>query len=133
MRVQKVQNSNKELQLLYKISQTISSRQQNISELLNEVLKILENEMGALRGTLTLRKPGSDILNIEASSGLSDKEKERGQYKLGEGITGRVAETGKIEIISDIQKSKDFLNRPKQDMMNTRRLFVFQSFIIKKL
>ena len=71
-----MQNSNKELQLLYKISQTISSRQQNISELLNEVLKILENEMGALRGTLTLRKPGSDILNIEASSGLSNKEKE---------------------------------------------------------
>ena len=113
MGIQKVQNSNKELQLLYKISQTISSRQQNISELLNEVLKILENEMGALRGTLTLRKPGSDILNIEASSGLSDKEKERGQYKLGEGITGRVAETGKIEIISDSQKSKDFLNRTK--------------------
>ena len=56
MGIQKVQNSNKELQLLYKISQTISSRQQNISELLNEVLKILENEMGALRGTLTLRK-----------------------------------------------------------------------------
>ena len=67
-------NSSKELQLLYKISQTISSRQQNISELLNEVLKILENEMGVLRGTLTLRKPGSNILNIEASSGLSAKE-----------------------------------------------------------
>ncbi|MEC7908304.1 MAG: sigma 54-interacting transcriptional regulator [Verrucomicrobiota bacterium] len=106
-------NSSKELQLLYKISQTISSRQQNISELLNEVLKILENEMGVLRGTLTLRKPGSDILNIEASSGLSAKEKERGQYQLGEGITGRVAKTGKIEIISDIQKNKDFLNRTK--------------------
>ena len=28
-------------------------------------------------------------------------------------ITGRVAKTGKIEIISDIQKNKDFLNRTK--------------------
>ena len=60
--------------------------------------------MGVLRGTLTLRKPGSNILNIEASSGLSAKEKERGQYQLGEGITGRVAKTGKIEIISDIHR-----------------------------
>ena len=105
--------STKELKLLYRISQTISSRQQNLADLLKEILRILENETGALRGTLTLRKPGSDILNIEASSGLSNQEIERGQYRLGEGITGRVAKTGKLEIISDISKSEHFLNRTK--------------------
>ena len=97
-------NSSKELQLLYKISQTISSRQQNISELLNEVLKILENEMGVLRGTLTLRKPGSDILNIEASSGLSAKEKERGQYQLGEGITVESLKLVKLKLYPTFKK-----------------------------
>ena len=42
---------------------------------------------------------------------LSNQEIERGQYRLGEGITGRVAKTGKLEIISDISKSEHFLNR----------------------
>ncbi len=104
---------NKELGVLYKISQTISARQHNISDLLNEVLQIMSNDMGLLRGTLTLRKPGTDILNIEASSGLSSSEMRRGQYKLGEGVTGSVGQTGKPFIVPDISESPDFLNRTK--------------------
>ncbi len=103
--------SEKELNVLYKISQTISSRQHNISELLNEVLQIMETDMGVSRGTLTLRKPGTDILNIEASSGLSSSEMRRGQYELGEGVTGRVAQTGLPQLIPDISESSEFLNR----------------------
>ncbi len=108
-----MKNDNKELKLLYKISQSISSRQQNVSELINQVLQNIETDMGAIRSTLTLRNPNSDIFNIEASSGLSNLEKQRGQYKLGEGVTGRVAKTAKPEIIKDISKSSDFLNRTK--------------------
>jgi len=103
--------SEKELHVLYKISQITATRQHNISKLLNEVLQIMETEMGVLHGTLALRHPGTDILNIEASSGLSTREMQRGQYKLGEGVTGRVAQTGKAAIIPDIGKSPDFLNR----------------------
>ncbi len=103
--------SEKELNVLYKISQTISARQHNISELMNEVLQIIGTDLGVLRGTLALRKPGSDILEIQASSGLSNSEIRRGQYQLGEGITGRVGLTGHPELIPDISKSPDFLNR----------------------
>ncbi|MEN7973566.1 MAG: sigma 54-interacting transcriptional regulator [Verrucomicrobiota bacterium] len=105
--------SEKELNVLYKISQKTSARQHNISELLNEVMQIMKTDMGVLRGTLALRKPGSDILNIEASSGLSNREARRGQYQLGEGVTGRVAKTGKPELVPDISQSPDFLNRTK--------------------
>ncbi|VGO21225.1 sigma 54-interacting transcriptional regulator [Pontiella sulfatireligans] len=105
--------SGKELSVLYKISQTISSRQHNISGLLSEVLQIMETDMGVSRGTLNLRKPGTDILNIEASSGLSNSEARRGQYELGEGVTGIVAQTGQPQLIPDINASPDFLNRTK--------------------
>ncbi|MEI6890880.1 MAG: sigma 54-interacting transcriptional regulator [Pontiella sp.] len=105
--------SEKELTVLYKISQIISARQHNISDLLNEVLQTMETDMGVLRGTLSLRKPGSDILNIEASSGLSSSEMRRGQYQLGEGITGRVAQSAQAELVPDISLSPDFLNRTK--------------------
>ena len=104
-------NSAQELQLLYKISKTVSSRQHDIGELLNEVLQIMETELGVLRGSLTLRKQDSNVLNIEASSGLSERQMQRGEYQLGEGVTGKVAETGQMEIIADISQSAEFLNR----------------------
>ncbi len=105
--------SEKELNVLYNISQTISARQHNVSELLNEVLQIMETDMGVQRGTLALRKPETDVLKIEASCGLSESEIRRGQYQLGEGITGRVAQTGQPELIPNTNESPDFLNRTK--------------------
>jgi Nif-specific regulatory protein len=59
---------------------------------------------------LTLRQPGTDVFVIEASRGLTEAEKRRGQYKLGEGITGRVAKSGKPAIIPDISREPGFLN-----------------------
>jgi len=47
---------------------------------------------------------------IEASRGLTEEEKQLGQYKLGEGITGRVAQTGRSALIPEISKDPRFLN-----------------------
>jgi Nif-specific regulatory protein len=63
------------------------------------------------RGTLALRRPGTDALHIEASRGLRPEEQKRGQYLLGEGVTGRVAETGEPIIVPDIAGDPRFLNR----------------------
>ncbi|MBI2440892.1 MAG: sigma 54-interacting transcriptional regulator [Lentisphaerae bacterium] len=101
--------TNMELEVLYRISQAIT-HQHDVSALLAEVLDIIETEMGMARGTLTLRQPGTDTLVIEASRGLTDEEKKRGQYQFGEGITGRVAKTGKPAIIPDISREPGFLN-----------------------
>ncbi|MFO7870137.1 MAG: sigma 54-interacting transcriptional regulator [Kiritimatiellia bacterium] len=101
-----------ELEILYKISQALAHRH-DVPALLNEVLDIMETEMGMQRGTLTLRRPDSDIFVIEASRGLSSKEKSRGQYRAGEGVTGRVARTGRPAVIPDIRKDPDFLDRTR--------------------
>ena len=103
---------NTELEIIYGISRAIT-RQHDISALLNEVLDILETEMGMSRGTLTLRRPGTDILVIEASRGLTTDEQQRGQYRLGEGVTGEVAQTAKSIVIPDIAKDPRFLNRTR--------------------
>ncbi|MDX9980831.1 MAG: sigma 54-interacting transcriptional regulator, partial [Lentisphaeria bacterium] len=99
-----------ELAMLYRISQAMA-HQHDVSALLNEVLDILETEMGLSRGTLTLRQPGTDVLVIEASRGLSPAERQRGLYRLGEGVTGKVAEQGKPMLVNDVSQSHDFLNR----------------------
>lgn len=99
-----------EVAVLNKISHLVALRT-SVPDLLREVLKILHLEMGLLRGTLTMRE--GDVLVIEASEGLSREEIDRGLYRVGEGITGQVAATGKGKIIPDISKEKGFLNRTK--------------------
>ena len=105
--------SEKELAILYQISQAAATRPHTVSELLIEVLDIMETELSVSRGTFTLRKPDTDIFVIEASRGLTAEEKKRGQYKLGEGVTGRVAQTGQSALIPDISKDPRFLNLTK--------------------
>lgn len=98
-----------ELEVLYRISQAMV-RQHDVTALLTEVLDIMETEMGMARSTLTLRQPGASVFVIEASRGLTAEEQKRGQYKLGEGITGQVAKTGKPAVVPDISKEPGFLN-----------------------
>ncbi|MDD4817817.1 MAG: sigma 54-interacting transcriptional regulator [Victivallaceae bacterium] len=84
-------------------------QERDVSTLLKKVLEILNRELGLLHGTITLRQ--DDIFFIEASQGLSDIEKSRGKYHLGEGITGMVAQTGKPCVIPDIASEPRFLDR----------------------
>jgi Nif-specific regulatory protein len=104
-------DKNIELEVLHQISQAVVHHHQDVSALLQEVWDILDHEMGMQRGTLTLRRPESDALGIEASKGLTVEEASLGQYKVGEGVTGLVAKTGKAELVPDVRKDKRFLDR----------------------
>lgn len=103
-------NSVYELEILHRISHAVV-HQHDVHSLMQEVLEILDHEMGMRRGTLTLRQPATDILVIEASKGLTRQEMKRGQYEIGEGITGKVAKTRKAALIPDISKEPGFLHR----------------------
>lgn len=101
-------NSALSINVLKKISLLVAKRSP-VRELIGRILDALHSEMGLLRGTVTLRE--GDMLVIEASEGLSKNEIERGTYRVGEGITGKVAQEGKPRIIPDVSKEKAFLNR----------------------
>lgn len=101
-----------QLEVLHRISQALV-HSHDVGNLMKEVLDILETEMGMWRGTLTLRRPDGNALGIEASKGLTPTEAKRGTYKVGEGITGRVAATGEPQVIPDISKDPSFLDRTK--------------------
>lgn len=99
-----------EITVLQEISSAIV-HERNVDAVLNKVLEVLNRRMGMLRGTFTLRH--GDTLVIEASQGLDEAEKQLGRYRLGEGITGHVAETGRPHLIPDIRRDSRFLNRTK--------------------
>lgn len=98
-----------ELDIIHHVSHTILMHKKNVDLLMNEIFDVLQKDMDLKRGALTLKRDNSLI--IEASIGLSGEEKSRGHYKIGEGITGRVGETGDSVIIQDISKEPAFLAR----------------------
>ena len=100
-----------EIAVLRDIS-TAVVRERDIRRMLGKVIEILDRSMGMRRGTFTLLE--GDELKIEASSSeMNAEEKSLGTYRLGEGITGLVAKTGKSEIVPDIRKDRRFLNRTR--------------------
>jgi len=102
----------KELTLLYEISQLLVSVP-DPKKVLPGVLNILYSRMGMKRGTITLLDPFTLELNIEVAHGLNHQERERGRYEVGEGITGKVVETGEPIIVPRIGEEPLFLNRTK--------------------
>ncbi len=111
-----------ELDVICHVSHAVLTHKKNIHSLLNDVLDVLQNDMGLERGTLTLKR--DNLLIIEAARGLNREEQKRGQYKIGEGITGRVAETGESIIIMDISNEPDFLDRTKTRKSKSKVAFL---------
>lgn len=83
----------------------------DLEEIMKEVLEILHDKMAMERGTLTLLNEETNELIIQVARGLSEKEIERGRYKVGEGITGQVAAAGEPIIVRNVGKEPLFLNR----------------------
>jgi len=96
--------------LLYEISEALNEHL-DLKKSLYKVLDILCSSMNMPRGTLTLLNPLRDEISIEVAHGLSKSAMEKGKYKLGEGITGRVIETGKAVTIPKISEEPLFLDR----------------------
>jgi Nif-specific regulatory protein len=97
------------LTTLLDVSQALSSTPDLKTGLLR-VLEQLERHHGVLRGAVTLLNDDSKELYIEASIGIST-EGQRARYHVGEGITGRVVQTGKPVIVPEISREPLFLNR----------------------
>jgi Nif-specific regulatory protein len=100
----------RELETLYRISQILASGTQQ-RQTLAEVLDALESELGLQRGTITLLSPDSSEIKIEVAHKVSVEKSRKVSYKMGEGITGRVIETGKAIIVPKVSQEPLFLNR----------------------
>ena len=103
----------KELKLLYRLS-GILDQHPDVTQVIQPVLEALAEYMDLRHGTVTLlnRKTG-DIL-IDLAHGMSQKQVEAGRYKLGEGVTGKVVESGEPAVIPRTSESPIFLDRTRR-------------------
>jgi len=106
----KVGREVQELSLLLEISQTLE-RSLDLREVVGPVLQAMAKHMGMVRGTLTLLNRQTGKIFIEAAVGLSRRQRERGRYKLGEGVTGKVVETGQPAVVPRISEEPMFLDK----------------------
>ena len=97
-----------ELRVLSGVSKVLVG-QRDVADLLEQIMLVLRQNLCFPQGALCLLQ--DEHLVIEASYGLSEEEKARGTYRLGEGITGRVGQTGVSAVLSDTASSDTFLNR----------------------
>jgi Nif-specific regulatory protein len=105
-----------ELRVLLAISKIIDQAL-DLESTLESILKILSDTMGMRRATVTLHDPQSGRLAISTSYGLSDQEKQRGVYRMDEGITGTIFRTARPYVVPDISREPLFL-----DKTGTRRI-----------
>jgi Nif-specific regulatory protein len=114
-----------ELSLLFEISKKLSETL-DLKRALKPILQMMAEHMEMLRGTLTIlnRKRGEII--IEEAYGLSPEEQAKGKYRMGEGITGKVIDTGQPAIIPRISDEPLFLDRTgsRKDLNKTDITFI---------
>ena len=98
-----------EFDTLHEISQALAGAP-TLHLALDETMRLLRRYPGALRGSLTLLDDETHELYIEAALDLPDAGR-LARYRLGEGITGEVAATGRAIFVPDVEREPRFLHR----------------------
>src|SRR2546430_452003 len=93
---------------LLDVSQALSGTL-NLKSALHHVIEILARHHGAVRSIVTLLQEDGE-LRVEASDGL-EKPGSNVRYRLGEGITGKVVETGRPVVVPRASTEPMMLNR----------------------
>ncbi len=98
------------LPLLYEMSR-IASEAGDLKQTVTILLRLMKRHMNVVRGMVSLFDTTSGQIFIHDSFGLTEDEAARGVYHLGEGITGKVVETGETIVVPRISEEPNFLNR----------------------
>lgn len=102
-------NDQEQLSTLLEVGEILGSAG-NFEQALYQTLEVLHDRLQLRLGTLSLLE-GDQEVAIDIAYGLSQDEIDRGRYKVGEGITGRVVASAKPVIVPRISSEPLFLDR----------------------
>lgn len=100
------------LPTIHKISQ-VSTHSGDLTALLSIILEVMQQYLKMQRGMMMLYDHHAETIYIHDSFGLTEEERNRGIYAPGEGITGKVVQTGKAIVLPRLGNSDEFLDRTK--------------------
>ena len=99
----------RQLSDLLEVSQTLGGTL-NLRAALQRVIAILEESRGTLSATIVLKDDEAGDLAVEAASGGGSSVR-NARYRLGEGIVGRVAQSGRTVVVPQVSREPLFLDR----------------------
>ncbi len=120
----------KEVELLSDISKALAESL-NLEKTLTSILKSFDTHLKLRRGTITLLDPDTETINVRLAHGLSKKSQNMASYKVGEGITGLVVQSGKEIIVPDISKDPRFLHKTRSRKQEKGKQIAFFCVPIK--
>ena len=100
------------LSLLFQVSEVVA-KSSDLEEAMMHVMEEMAPKLGILQAFLTVLNRNSSKIIIEVAYGLTKEQKERGEYKIGEGVIGDVVKTGKPVIIPHISDEPRYLNKTR--------------------
>src|SRR5664279_1905245 len=100
------------LSLLFQVSEVVA-KSSDLEDAVIQVMEEIAGKLGILQAFLTVLNRNSSKIYIEVAYGLTPEQKERGEYKIGEGIIGEVVKTGDPVIIPHISDEPRYLNKTK--------------------
>ena len=118
-----------ELAAIYEISKILSSSL-DLNKTARELLGVLSSHLKMQRGMLSLVHPSGELHVFEAT-GMSAEAAQRGRFRKGEGVTGKILETGMPIVVPDVAKEPLFLNRTQSRSMAEGRVVAFIGVPIK--
>ncbi len=106
----RLEQKNKIQQVLIEISKIVTSSL-DLDEIFQSIMATIERSLKLEKGSLVLYDNASETLRLVAAVGLSTDEIEKGVYQLGEGVVGKVYESGEAMLIRSVANDPLFLNR----------------------
>ena len=100
------------LALLYQVSEVVA-KSSDLEEAILQVMEEMAKKFGILQSFVTVLNRNSSRIYIEVAYGLTKEQKERGEYKIGEGIIGEVVRTGEPVVIPHISDEPRYLNKTR--------------------
>ena len=101
-----------DLSALVEVSQSLGSTL-NLRASLSHVLEVLEKSHDTQSGCVVLRDEEAGDLAVEAATGRGAEMAARTRYRLGEGITGRVVQSGRPVVVPRVSREPLFLNKTR--------------------
>jgi Nif-specific regulatory protein len=119
----KTSKKNNDLNLLFELSKKLDWHQ-DLDDILDPILETMTKHMNMQKGAITFINREKQEIILTKGFGFSPDQIQKGKYKLGEGITGLVAQKGEPLIIPKISEEPQFLNKT-----NSRKIKDDISFI----
>ncbi len=113
--VKQLNSKKKQLTVLYEVSKQLASTI-DFSASIHSSLKLLATYLDIQRIALFVLEQETKEFVIRYAYGFTQEERQKGRYRLGEGITGKVAKSGIPIVLPDVKDEPMFMNKTGKEI-----------------